>query len=103
MHSDRGVQYAAGEYRQLLADWSVTPSMSRTGNCWDNAVSESFFATLKSELVNRERYRTREEARRSIFDYIESFYNHVRLHSTLEYLSPVEFEQEYLSMNLCPL
>jgi transposase InsO family protein len=77
--------------------------MSRTGNCWDNAVSESFFATLKSELVNRERYRTREEARRSIFDYIESFYNHVRLHSTLEYRTPVEFEQEYLSMNVCPL
>jgi putative transposase len=103
VHSDRGVQYAAGDYQQLLADWSVTPSMSRKGNCWDNAVSESFFATLKNELVHHEQYRTREEAQRSIFEYIEIFYNRERLHSTLNYCSPVEFEQEYLSTNLCPL
>ena len=103
VHSDRGVQYAAGEYRQLLADWSVTPSMSRTGNCWDNAVSESFFATLKTELIHHEHYRTRQEAQQSIFEYIEVFYNRERLHSTLTYCSPAEFEQVYLSTNLCPL
>jgi transposase InsO family protein len=103
VHSDRGVQYAAGDYQQLLRDWSVTPSMSRTGNCWDNAPSESFFATLKTELVHHESYRTREEAQRSIFEYIEIFYNRERLHSTLNYRSPVEFEQAFLSTTLCPL
>lgn len=103
VHSDRGVQYAAGDYRQLLRDWSVTPSMSRKGNCWDNAVSESFFATLKTELVHHEHYRTRQEAQQSIFEYIEVFYNRERLHSTLKYCSPAEFEQVYLSTNLCPL
>jgi transposase InsO family protein len=95
VHSDRGVQYAAGDYQQLLADWSVTPSMSRKGNCWDNAPSESFFATLKTELVHHQLYRTREEAQRSIFEYIEVFYNRERLHSTLKYHSPVEFEQAF--------
>ena len=103
VHSDRGVQYAAGEYQQLLADWSLTPSMSRTGNCYDNAVSESFFATLKTELVYRQFYQTRQQARLSIFEYIVIFYNRQRLHSTLGYLSPVEFEQLYFSKNLCPL
>jgi putative transposase len=93
VHSDRGVQYAAGAYRQMLADWSITPSMSRRGNCYDNAVSESFFATLKKELVHRERYRTRREAELSIFEYIEVFYNRERLHSTIGYATPVEFEQ----------
>ena len=96
MHSDRGVQYAAGDYRQLLADWSITPSMSRRGNCYDNAVSESFFATLKKELVYRHEYRTRSEARASLFEYIEVFYNRQRLHSRLGYASPVEFEQAWL-------
>lgn len=103
VHSDRGVQYAAGDYRQLLADWSITPSMSRTGNCYDNAVSESFFATVKKELVHRCRYYTRSEGRSSLFDYIEVFYNQQRLHSTLDYLSPVDFELNYFSKNLCPL
>jgi transposase InsO family protein len=103
VHSDRGVQYAARDYQRLLADWSVTPSMSRRGNCYDNAVSESFFATLKKELVHRQRYRTRHEARQSIFEYIEVFYNRVRLHSTLDYRTPIEVEQEYFSMNSCPL
>ena len=103
MHSDRGVQYAATDYQQLLTGWPITPSMSRRGNCHDNAVSESFFATLKSELVHREQYRTREQAHASIFEYMEVFYNRKRLHSRLGYCSPVEFEQDSLSMNLCPL
>jgi putative transposase len=92
VHSDRGVQYAAGDYRQLLADWSITPSMSRTGNCYDNAVSESFFATIKKDEVHRNDYRTKAEAQSRLFDYIEVFYNRKRLHSTLDYVSPVEFE-----------
>jgi transposase InsO family protein len=95
VHSDRGVQYAAGDYRQLLADWSITPSMSRTGNCYDNAVSESFFATLKKEEVHRCDYPTREVARLRIFEYIEVFYNRERFHSTLGYVTPVEFEEAF--------
>lgn len=95
VHSDRGVQYAAGDFRQLLADWSITPSMSRTGNCYDNAVSESFFATIKKDEVHRTYYPTRAEARSRLFDYIEVFYNRNRLHSTLDYRSPVEFEEEW--------
>jgi putative transposase len=92
VHSDRGVQYAAGDFRQMLSDWSLQPSMSRKGNCYDNAVSESFFATLKKELVHDEHYRSRDEARASIFDYIEVFYNRERLHSTIGYCSPAEYE-----------
>jgi putative transposase len=103
MHTDRGVQYAASEYRRLLADWSVRPSMSRRGNCYDNAVSESFFARLKQEVVHRMSYRTRQEARRSIFRYIEVFYNRQRRHSRLGYLSPERFEQLYFTNNPCPL
>lgn len=95
VHSDRGVQYAAGDYRQLLHDWSVTPSMSAKGNCYDNAVAESFFATLKKELVHRRAYRTRDEARTSIFNYIESYYNRERMHSTLNYATPIEYELAY--------
>ena len=93
VHSDRGVQYAAGAFRQMLQDWSMTPSMSRRGNCYDNAVSESFFATLKKELVHAERYGSRDEARSSLFEYIEVFYNRERLHSTIEYRSPVAHER----------
>lgn len=92
VHSDRGVQYAAGSYRQLLKDWSIIPSMSRRGNCYDNAVSESVFATLKKELVYRQHYRSREEARASLFEYIEVFYNRERLHSGIGYVTPVEYE-----------
>jgi len=92
-HSDRGVQYASEHYQTLLRKHGVTCSMSRKGNCWDNAPMESFFATLKKELVHHERYRTREEARRSLFEYIEVFYNRVRRHSSLGYLSPHQFEQ----------
>jgi putative transposase len=92
-HSDRGVQYACAGYRELLALHGVEASMSRKGDCWDNAAMESFFSTLKRELVHRESYATREEARASLFEYIEVFYNRQRLHSTLGYLSPVQYEE----------
>jgi putative transposase len=91
-HTDRGSQYAATQYRELLAEHGLTASMSRRGNCWDNAVVESFFHTLKMEHVPHQLYRTREEARQDIFEWIEVFYNRVRRHSTLGYHSPAEFE-----------
>jgi len=92
-HSDRGVQYASEHYQQKLTCHGIICSMSRKGNCWDNAPMESFFATLKKELVHRDHYRTRGQARRSLFEYIETFYNRLRRHSSLGYVSPVEFEQ----------
>ena len=92
-HSDRGVQYASEHYQTLLKKHGVTCSMSRKGNCWDNAPMESFFATLKKELVHHERYQTRNEARQSLFEYIEAFYNRVRRHSSLGYQSPLQCEQ----------
>ena len=92
-HSDRGVQYASDHYQRLLNKHRITCSMSRKGNCWDNAPLESFFATLKKEEVYQRRYATRAEARQRLFDYIEVFYNRVRRHSSLGYLSPVDFEQ----------
>ena len=92
-HSDRGVQYACDDYQELLRAQGLEISMSRKGNCWDNAVMESFFGTLKQELVHRETYGNREEARRSLFEYIEVFYNRQRLHSTLGYLSPAQYEE----------
>jgi putative transposase len=95
-HSDRGVQYASEEYRSLLAKHSVEASMSRTGNCYDNAVAESFFSTLKRELVHHEKYKTHEEAEQSLFEFIEVFYNRQRRHSTLGYLSPAEFEESLI-------
>ena len=91
-HSDRGVQYASEHYQRLLTKHGITCSMSRKGNCWDNAPMESFFATLKKELVHQTVFATRAEARASIFEYVETFYNRVRRHSSLGYLSPVEFE-----------
>lgn len=91
-HSDRGVQYACGDYQAMLQAYGITASMSRTGNCWDNAAMESFFGTLKTELIYHERYTSRAEARQSIADYIEMFYNTRRRHSTLGYVSPAEFE-----------
>jgi putative transposase len=91
-HSDRGVQYACDEYRRLLASHGVAVSMSRPGDCYDNAALESFWGTLKTELVHHERFATRDQARRAIFEYIEVFYNRRRLHSTLGYLSPEQFE-----------
>jgi len=91
-HSDRGVQYASLSYRQILEKHGFIQSMSRKGNCYDNAMVESFFHTLKVELVNQMKYQTRAEARKSIENYITVFYNNQRLHSSLGYLSPVEFE-----------
>ena len=94
-HSDRGCQYTSTEYRETLSGLGVTVSMSRTGNCWDNAVAESFFATFKNELIHRRQWRTRQELRAAVFEYIEVFYNRRRLHSSLDYKTPAEVEQEY--------
>jgi len=91
-HSDRGSQYAATSYQRLLDKHGISPSMSRKGNCWDNACVESFFGTLKRELVYHRRYTTRDEARQEIFEYIEVFSNRQRRHSTLGYDSPAEYE-----------
>ena len=94
-HSDRGRQYASEHYQLLLGEHGITCSMSGVGQCWDNAPVESFFASLKRELVHDESYTTRAEARASIFEYIEAFYNRVRLHSSLGYLSPEQFERSH--------
>jgi transposase InsO family protein len=91
-HSDRGGQYASADYRQLLSTQNVVVSMSRTGNVYDNAPMESFFATLKTELIHRRHYQNHREAKSDIFEYIEVFYNRQRLHSALQYLSPVDYE-----------
>jgi putative transposase len=92
-HSDRDGLYASDAYQRLLAEYQIVGSMSRKGNCYDNACVESFFASLKNELVNEARYRSRQQAKVSIFEYIEVFYNRLRLHSTLGYLSPLDFEE----------
>ena len=92
-HSDRGSQYASQAFQDLLREHNITCSMSRKGNCWDNAMMESFFATLKKERVHHESYSTRAAARQSVFEYIELFYNPRRRHSALGYLSPEQYEQ----------
>lgn len=94
LHTDRGVQYASGDYRQALDQAGLIASMSRKANCYDNATMESFWATLKLELVYRYDFDTRAQARTQIFDYIEKFYNRQRAHSALDYLSPVDFERK---------
>ena len=91
-HSDRGVQYASELFRNDLARYNIAPSMSRKGNCYDNAVAESFFDTLKVELVHRHRFASREVARTLIIDFIEEFYNQNRIHSTLGFISPADYE-----------
>jgi len=91
-HSDRGSQYTSDQFQRLLTDHGVTCSMSRSGNVWDNAAMESFFSSLKTERTARRTYRTRDEARADVFDYVERFYNPRRRHSTLGYLAPTEFE-----------
>jgi transposase InsO family protein len=96
-HSDRGSQYAATAFRERLAFLRVAQSMSRRGNCWDNAPAESFFGRLKAEWVGRYPYRSRDEAKRSLYFYIEMFYNSKRRHATLGYLSPNQFEAQHLA------
>jgi putative transposase len=93
-HSDQGSQYTSQQFQTLMSDNGVTCSMSRSGNVWDNAAMESFFSSLKTERVRRQVYRTRDAARADVFDYIERFYNTIRRHSTIGYLSPVEFERQ---------
>ncbi|WP_277508934.1 integrase core domain-containing protein, partial [Ereboglobus sp. PH5-5] len=93
LHSDRGVQYASERFRAQLAAHGILASMSRRGNCYDNAQNESFFSTLKIELVYRSRFKSRAQGRATVFEWIEAFYNPRRLHSSLGYLSPVDFEK----------
>jgi putative transposase len=93
-HSDRGSQYTSEQFQRLPAEHGVVCSMSRSGNVWDNAAMESFFSSLKTECTARKTYRTREEAKADMFDYIERFYNAKRRHSTIGYMSPMEFEQQ---------
>ncbi|MDE0877214.1 MAG: IS3 family transposase [Sphingomonas bacterium] len=93
-HSDQGSQYTSEQFQRLMADNGVTCSMSRSGNVWDNAAMESFFSSLKTERIARKTYRTRNQARADVFDYIERFYNPTRRHSTLGYLSPMDFEKQ---------
>ncbi len=97
-HSDRGSQYAGTEYQKLLSRYGMICSMSRKGDCWDNAVVESFFRTLKTERTNGFLYRTRDEARSDVIDYIEMFYNSRRLHSSIGYNSPNDFEKEQIML-----
>jgi len=92
-HSDRGTQYASEAYRRALETAGMTQSMSRTGDCWDNAAAESFFGTLKAELVREAVYPTREAARVAVFEWIEVFYNRQRRHSSLGYVAPVTYEE----------
>ncbi len=91
-HTDRGSQYASDSHREILKEHGVIQSMSRKGNCWDNSVAESFFHTLKTELVHHMQFKTREEAKSAIFEYIEVFYNRKRLYSANDYYSPEEYE-----------
>jgi putative transposase len=95
LHSDQGLQYSSYDWQSMLKDSNIIPSMSRRGNCYDNAVVESFFKTLKRECVRKEIFVTREYAKSKIFEYIEMFYNPKRRHSYLGYLSPNEFEVRY--------
>ena len=99
-HSDRGVQYASSDFRRLLNSYEVEPSMSRKGNCYDNAVMESFSATPKSECFHDQIPLNRDHAQALLFDYIETFYNPKRLHSSLGYLSPLEFEKQFFTAKL---
>jgi len=99
-HTDRGSQYASDSHKNLLKEHGIVQSMSRKGNCWDNAVSESFFHSLKTELTFHENFRTKAQANEMIFEYIEIFYNRQRLHSYNNYMSPVEFEEKMLRLEM---
>jgi putative transposase len=94
-HSDQGCQFTSATYRDVLRQHGATVSMSRKGNCWDNAVAESFFATVKSELIHRRRWRSRLELQTALFEYIEVFYNRRRLHSSLDYKTPAQVEEAF--------
>ena len=91
-HSDRGSQYAADSHRKIIKNHHLIQSQSRKGDCWDNAVAESFFHTFKSEALYQQKFKTRDQAKQQIFEYIEVFYNRIRMHSSIGYLSPVQFE-----------
>lgn len=97
IHSDRGSQYCSNEFKTIIKNKSFKQSMSRKGDCWDNAVAESFFKTLKVELINRNKYKTIEEVEIDLFNYIEIFYKRNRLHSSINYLKPMEYEKSFLS------
>nr|WP_231779969.1 integrase core domain-containing protein [Spirosoma sp. KNUC1025] len=99
-HSDQGIQYACTEFQNQFKDLPVTQSMSRKGNCWDNAVAESFFKSFKSELVNQTRFKTRVAARLATFEYIESWYNRQRKHSTLGYRTPSQQESFFYTISM---
>jgi putative transposase len=101
-HSDRGSEYTSNDYQALLAEEGIQVSMSRTANCWDNAAMESFFATLKKECVYREQFQSKIQARQAIFEYLECFYNRIRLHSTLQYVSSATFEQTFVELMSYP-
>jgi putative transposase len=94
-HSDRGSQYCSDDYQKMLKNYGLICSMSRKGNCWDNSVAESFFNSLKTELIYNEEYKTRENAKQSIFHYIEVYYNRIRRHSTIGLILPMRFENQY--------
>jgi transposase InsO family protein len=98
-HSDRGSVYASSDYRAALDALGATKSMSRKGDCWDNSVAESFFATIKGEMIDHEEYETRAQATAAIADYIDGFYNVTRMHSTIAYMSPIEFELKFMIDN----
>ncbi len=95
VHSDRGSQYVSDSFQALLKKNKYICSMSRKGNCWDNAPSESFFHTLKTEMVHHEKFKTRSDAKQAIFEYIEVFYNRRRKHSTIGYVAPMEYDEAY--------
>lgn len=105
-HSDQGSQYTSEQFQRLMANNGVTCSMSRSGNVWDNAAMESFFSSRKTERIGKKVYRTRAQAKADVFDYVECFYNPTRRHSTLGYLSPIDFEREagvaQMSLSRCP-
>ncbi len=98
LHSDRGSQYASDDYRRLIKSFHMTQSMSRRGDCWDNAPMESFFDSLKTELIENRTFEDVQEAKTTIFEWIEVFYNRKRIHSALGYLSPACFEEKYLAL-----
>jgi transposase-like protein len=102
-HSDKGCQYTSKKFNQLLGKYGMIASQSGTGNCYDNAAMESFFHTLKTEHIYFENYQTREQAKQSIFEYVEIFYNRKRRHSTLGYLSPADFEKHWQQQQVFPL